>query len=69
MNQEKKGKQTFIVEVIDHQKSTWQGQVHWIQGNKKMSFRSVMELLNLMDSVISPEGSCEPRETDVTEAK
>lgn len=64
-----KKKQTFIVEVIDHQKSTWQGQVHWVQGNKKMSFRSVMELLHLMDSAIDPEGSGEPKEADMAEEK
>ena len=45
-------KQTFIVEVIDHQRGTWQGQILWVQGNKKISFRSVMEMLHLMDSVI-----------------
>ena len=60
-------KQTFIVEIIDHQKYTWQGQVHWIQGNKKMSFRSVMEMLHLMDSVIADNE--EQRETDITEAE
>ena len=69
MSQKKKGKQTFIVEIIDHQKSTWQGQVHWIQGNKKMSFRSVMELLNLIDSVITSEDDGEQKETDTAEAE
>lgn len=69
MSQKKKEKQTFIVEVIDHQKCTWQGQVHWIQGNKKVSFRSVMELLHLMDSAITPEDSVEPEEAGMTEEK
>ncbi len=48
-------KQTFIIEVVDHQKCTWQGQIHWVQGNKTVSFRSVMELLHLMDSVLREE--------------
>ncbi len=58
------GKQTFIVEVIDHQKSTWQGQIYWLQGNKKISFRSVMEMLHLMDSVVSDEGDDWRQEND-----
>ena len=53
MNREKMKKPTFIVEVIDHQRSTWQGQISWIQGNKKIPFRSVLEMLHLMDSVIN----------------
>ena len=63
------GKQTFIVEVIDHQKSTWQGQVYWIQGDKKISFRSVMELLHLMDSAISDEGDGRRQEKESTGEK
>ncbi len=52
MDIRKNEKQTFIVEIINHQKSTWQGQIYWVQGNKKILFRSVMEMLHLMDSVI-----------------
>ncbi len=55
MNTEKEKKQTFVVEIIDHQRYTWQGQIHWLQGDKKVSFRSVMELLHLMDSVFTKE--------------
>ena len=69
MDQKKKGKQTFIVEMIEHQKYTWQGQVHWIQGNKKVPFRSVMELLHLIDSAITPESGSEQKETDMAEEK
>ena len=35
MNIKETKKQTFIVEVVDHQKCTWQGQIFWVQGNKK----------------------------------
>ena len=52
MDIKREKKQTFIVEIIDHQKSTWQGQIHWVQGNRKISFRSVLEMLHLIDSVI-----------------
>lgn len=64
-----KKKQTFVVEIIDHQKGTWQGQVHWIQGDRKVSFRSVMELLCLIDSVIGSGNDGKQKETDVTGEK
>lgn len=57
-------KQVFIVEVMDRQKSTWQGQIFWVQGNKKISFRSVMEMLHLIDSVLLDEEDREQRETN-----
>ena len=64
---QKQERQTFIVDIIAHQKCTWQGQIHWIQGNKKISFRSVMELLRLMDSAIT--AGDEQQEADMAEAK
>lgn len=57
---EKRKRQTFIVDIIAHQKCTWQGQLHWIQEDKKVSFRSVMEMLRLMDLAIT--GEDEPQE-------
>lgn len=50
-------KQTFILEVNDTQHQSWQGTVEWVQGQKKQSFRSVMELLRLLDSVVCPEAA------------
>ena len=52
---QKRKKQTFIVEIIDYQKSTWKGQIHWLQEDKKISFRSVLEMLHLMNSVLLEE--------------
>ena len=48
-----KKKQTFIIEVADTKDSTWQGKVNWVNGQKEQSFRSVMELLRLIDSVVA----------------
>ncbi len=48
-------KDTFILEIYDTQNQSWQGKVEWIQGQKKESFRSVMELLRLIDSVVGEE--------------
>lgn len=48
-------KQAFVLEINDTQYQSWQGTVEWVQGRKKQSFRSVMELLRLIDSVVCPE--------------
>ena len=48
-------KQTFILEVNDTKSCSWQGKIEWIQGQKKQSLRSVMELLKLIDSVVCDE--------------
>ena len=48
-------KQTFILEVNDSQNESWQRSVEWIQGEKKQPFRSVMELLRLVDSAVCGE--------------
>ena len=50
-----KKKQTFIIEVIDTKDSTWQGKVSWVDGKKEQTFRSVMELLGLVDSVVAED--------------
>ena len=50
-----KKKQTFIIEVIDTKDSTWQGKVSWVDGKKEQTFRSVMELLRLVDSVMAQD--------------
>lgn len=54
-------KQTFILEINDCQNQSWQGRLEWVQEQKKQSFRSVMELLRLIDSVVCHE---ETKDTD-----
>ena len=44
---------TFIVQIKYRQNSTWQGQVVWAEENKKVYFRSALELLRLIDGAIS----------------
>ena len=60
-------KQTFILEISDTQNQSWQGKVEWIQGKKKESFRSVLELLRMLDSVVCPGGGEELPGGDTTE--
>lgn len=48
-------KNTFILEINDTQNQSWQGRLEWVQGKKKESFRSVLELLCLLNSVVGAE--------------
>lgn len=43
---------TFAVRVIFRQNSSWQGAITWQEQNRENSFRSVLELLQLMDSAL-----------------
>ena len=45
-------KDTFMVRIISQENSTWQGQVTWLDGEQTESFRSMLELIKLMDAVI-----------------
>ena len=48
-------KATFSVKVIFRQNSSWQGTVAWLEGKREESFRSVLELLFLIDSALCGE--------------
>ncbi|MDO5408727.1 MAG: hypothetical protein Q4F28_15575 [Eubacteriales bacterium] len=43
---------TFVVHVQYRQNATWQGEVLWADKNEKVSFRSALELLKLMDGAM-----------------
>lgn len=45
-------KATFVITVMYCQNATWQGTVKWIEGGKEEKFRSLLELIKLMDSTI-----------------
>jgi len=45
-------KGTFEISVKFTQNSTWQGQIYWIEKNQKQNFRSVLEMLKLMDEAL-----------------
>ena len=46
---------TFVVHVQCHQNATWQGEITWLDEEKKESFRSLLELIKLMDAAV---GAC-----------
>ena len=43
---------TFVTKVLFRQNASWQGSVSWVEGKNEVPFRSVLELLLLIDSAI-----------------
>ena len=43
---------TFIIRVQHRQNSSWQGRVTWMDKDKTMYFRSIWELVKLIDSAL-----------------
>ena len=46
---------TFVVEIMYQQHTTWQGLVTWLDKDKKQFFRSVLELMRLIESALKPQ--------------
>ena len=54
-------KETFVVHVTSRENSTWQGQVTWLDERETRSFRSMLELIKLMDAAMEEDmsqGAC-----------
>lgn len=47
---------TFVVQIFFRRGQSWQGKILWMEAQREESFRSVMELLWLMDSALSGSG-------------
>lgn len=54
---------TFIIEIKSNQNNSWQGSIEWIEGKRMESFRSVLELVKLMDSAVEVNQSYEKSKT------
>ena len=46
---------TFSLRILFRQNTSWQGSVSWLEGKREETFRSVLELLLLMDSAVGAE--------------
>ena len=44
---------TFSVRILFRQNASWQGSVKWIEGGQEEYFRSVLELIILMDDALN----------------
>ena len=57
---------TFEISVKFRQNATWQGTILWAERDLKQNFRSVLEMLKLMDEALS-EGAEEMQEASWVE--
>ena len=44
---------TFIVKILFRQHTSWQGTITWLDNQSEQTFRSVLELILLLDSALS----------------
>ena len=49
---------TLAVRVLFRQNASWQGSVTWLEEDREESFRSVLELILLLDSAATSQGGC-----------
>ena len=47
--------QSFVLEVKSKENHSWQGTITWVEGQKKENFRSALELIRLMDSILNED--------------
>jgi len=45
---------TFGIKIVFRQNASWQGILTWIEKGRKENFRSVLELMLLLDSALAP---------------
>ena len=46
---------TFTVEVMFRQNASWQGKLTWNEKREETSFRSLLELMTIMDAALLPQ--------------
>ncbi len=66
---EKGEKGTFVIHVQFRQNATWQGNVQWLEKNKKQNFRSALELIKLIDEALSEGNEAILGWTDTSDTK
>ena len=56
---------TFIVRVQQRQNSSWQGRITWVDEDKTVYFRSVFEMMKLIDAALKKGDSSEEASTEM----
>ncbi|KUG04072.1 hypothetical protein ASZ90_018518 [hydrocarbon metagenome] len=51
---------TFLVSVRSRQNATWQGMIQWLEGKKTKSFRSQLEMIQLIQEAWEEDRGSEP---------
>jgi len=52
MTKPQTGGGTFVIQILNQQNATWQGTITWMDGKKTQPFRSLLELIKLIDSTL-----------------
>lgn len=47
--------QSFVVEIKSREHHSWQGTITWVEGKSKENFRSALECIRLMDSILNDD--------------
>lgn len=55
LNQQRGQQGTFLIRLLFRQNTSWQGSITWLEGGGEQTFRSVLELILLIDSAL---GGC-----------
>ena len=53
IKREMPNKNTFVVRVENRQNGTWQGKIVWADENRTEHFRSMLEMLKLMEEAMA----------------
>lgn len=51
--EEKKSMAVFHIQILFREHSTWQGRLIWQDQNQEVVFKSVMELIELLDEILA----------------
>ena len=57
---------TFVIRVQHRQNSSWQGRITWLDRDKTVYFRSVWELMKLVDGALDTFCSEEDSQDEVS---
>ena len=55
---------TFIIRVQQRQNSSWQGRITWVDEDKTVYFRSVWDMMKLIDEALDTYRASEERQED-----
>ncbi|MBQ9662858.1 MAG: hypothetical protein IJV40_06875 [Oscillospiraceae bacterium] len=57
---------TFIVRVQHRQNSSWQGRITWMEEDRTVQFRSVWEMIKLIESAVDEVSAPEEGDAEAT---
>lgn len=57
---------SFVVRVQHRQNSSWQGRLTWMDEDKTVSFRSIWEMVKLMNDALNTAGDSEGAQTEAS---